>query len=126
LLWHSSEVGIGLSVCPVHGPWIYPGGCGVPEALWIGLDMDLTPHGWIMDGSQVGRCNGSLAFGLNPAKQVTVNIVYVSGNIFMIQLIHGSPLDRPWMDNSWISVHDPGGQILDHGPIPNPGTLCLL
>jgi hypothetical protein len=45
---------------------------------------------------------------------------------WIIHPIHGSRLDRPkspWMDISWISVHDPGEQILDHGPIPNPDGL---
>jgi hypothetical protein len=38
-------------------------------------------------------------------------------------IIHAIPLDHPkppWMDISWISVRDPAGWILDHGPIPNP------
>jgi hypothetical protein len=61
----------------------------------------------------LGGCNGDQAFGLNPAKQVTV--IYVLGNIFMI---HEIQLDHP--PGPWITSGSPkiplDGYFLDIHP----------
>jgi hypothetical protein len=71
--------------------WICPAGLWHSEAWWIGLDMDLTPHGWIMDRSQDLRYNDNMFLGPSPNGHVT--------------LIYG-PLDHP----PWTT--------LDHPKIP--------
>jgi hypothetical protein len=92
--------------------WICPAGLWRSEAWWIGLDMDLTPHGLIMDGSQD---KDNMFLGPSPNRLVT--------------LIYG-PLDcpgDPWttldcpkipLDGHFLDIH-PWSSWTDIGPWTN-------
>jgi hypothetical protein len=76
--------------------------------------MDLIPHGWLMDGPRAVDL-------VMTAYQI--HTIHLDDGSHGVHVIHGSvwipPKPLGWIFQK-ISIHDPAGWILDHGPIPNP------